>query len=255
MKALFVMATLLLAGAPVPLLSMDDNAPPADTGQAFDRSPVVLHQVAPKYPESMLKGGWEGTVYVKALIGVNGDVVEAEVVKTTVSASNGNEGEDQGASSSKEFRESSLAAVKQWKFAAAQFQGKPVSAWVTIPFRFKLSTDGKISQDETIIKKTVKDILDGTADTKKLVTDKADLIYEKQQVNLLDALNGKYPKISLFEGKDAVCVESSVSSLGDGNALVIWKSRLPKGKGERFHTVQLQNIDNAWKVVHWHVSW
>lgn len=255
MKTLFVMVAILFTSIPVPLFSTGGCTLPADTGRAFDKPPAVLDRVDPKYPESMLSAGWEGTVYVKALIGLSGNVEKAEVAKTTVFSSQGNEVEDQDASKSKEFRESSLTAVKQWKFTPAESQGKPVSIWITIPFRFKLSKDGETSRDEKAIKKTVSDILRGIGGSKNLVAEKADLIFGMQHVDLLAALNGKYPKIKLVEGKDAVCAESYISSVGEGDALVIWKSKLPAGKGERFHTIQLRKTENTWKVVHWHVSW
>jgi TonB family protein len=192
------------------------------------------------------------------LIDMNGKVANAEVENVTISSSRGNETEKQDESQSpesKDLRESALTAARQWKFTPAQFEGKPISAWITIPFRFKLSTGVKTSHDEKVIKKIVGEILDGTGKSKEFVAEKADLIFGKQNVNLLDVLNGKYPKIKLVEGKGAVCVESNISSLGDANALVIWKSKLPAGRGERFHSIQLRKMENAWKVIFWHVSW
>jgi hypothetical protein len=65
-----------------------------------------------------------------------------------------------------------------------------------------------------------------------------------QRVNLLDALNGKYSKVRLVEGEGAVCIDSNVSAFGDGTVLMVWKSKLPKSKGERFHTIQLRKMEN-----------
>jgi RNA polymerase sigma-70 factor (ECF subfamily) len=85
----------------------------------------------PKYPESMLMGGWEGPAYVEVPIDVNGNVADAEVESVTASSLKENEAEKQEESQSpesKDLRESALAAARQWKFTAVQFEGKPISA-------------------------------------------------------------------------------------------------------------------------------
>jgi hypothetical protein len=58
MKTILVIVAVLLTGIPVPSFSLDGGTLPADTGQVFDKAPVPLETVKPKYPESMLVGGW-----------------------------------------------------------------------------------------------------------------------------------------------------------------------------------------------------
>jgi periplasmic protein TonB len=96
---------------------------PIDT--VFDPAQVDLeHQtplprvtVGPRYPEPLRRNGIQGTVWIKALITPDGDVSQAEIMKTD------HEG----------FNQAALRAVIQWKFPPAP------ARWVAIPFRFRLN--------------------------------------------------------------------------------------------------------------------
>jgi protein TonB len=229
----------------------------SDTGSAFDKAPDVLNRTNPKYPESMLKGGWEATVFIKVLIDLNGNVADTKIEKISIAKSSA-DAESSQSIDGKEFQEAALAAVRQWKFTPAQLQGKPVSAWITIPFRFKLSTDKEVPPQLAELSTIIKRVLQGTdiEKSKECIAKKADLIYGKEQVNLLEVLNGKYPRIKLVEGNESLCLNENTHAFNENTAFVIWKSKLPKGKGERFHTIEFLNTkDYGWKIVHWHVSW
>lgn len=89
----------------------------------LDQPPVLVKRVIPKYPESAKVAGLEGTVWVKALVGLDGSVKKAVLVK------------QEGAP---EFESSALEAAKQMAFGPAKSKGQPVEFWVTIPFRFAL---------------------------------------------------------------------------------------------------------------------
>jgi TonB family protein len=95
----------------------------------YDKGPEAVKQVQAVYPETARKDKLEGTVWVKTLVDVAGKVAQVTVQK----------------SDGKIFEEAAIAAVKQWEFKPALLNGKPVSVWVSIPFRFKLS-DGDKSQ-------------------------------------------------------------------------------------------------------------
>jgi TonB family protein len=89
----------------------------------IEKQPVPAKRVMPDYPDNARKKNLEGTVWVKCLISRRGDVLKAIVVK----------------SDNPIFDEPSLGAMKQWKFVAASFKGKPVAVWVLMPFRFKIN--------------------------------------------------------------------------------------------------------------------
>ena len=93
-----------------------------------DVPPQPLSRVAPKYPESARAKGIEGIVYVKALVGADGVVRTAEVIKSEGGVP--------------ELEQAALEAAQAMKFAPAKKGGKAVAVWVTIPFRFALQKSG-----------------------------------------------------------------------------------------------------------------
>ena len=94
-------------------------------GPAYDERPRVLRQVEPAYPPLAKLTGIEGLVVLSLLIDETGKLQDVQVVKSL-----GNTGCDQAA----------VAAVKQYIFAPATRQGKPVIARVTLPVLFSLKT-------------------------------------------------------------------------------------------------------------------
>ncbi|MCI0691706.1 M56 family metallopeptidase [candidate division KSB1 bacterium] len=91
---------------------------------AFDKAPVVVKHVGPKYPELAIKAGIEGEVGVKIWVREDGKVEAVEIQKRS--------GTDTG------FEEAVIEAAKQFEFEPAMRQGKPVAVWVAIPFHFSL---------------------------------------------------------------------------------------------------------------------
>lgn len=83
----------------------------------------VVDMQPPQYPPSCRRMGIEGIVRVRALVGENGRVVQALVVKTS-----GDEKLDAAA----------LAAVSEWRFEPARRDGAPIRAWASVPIEFKL---------------------------------------------------------------------------------------------------------------------
>ncbi len=77
----------------------------------------------PVYPEMARNAGIEGQVVVKALVDVTGDVIEAEVMK-----SSGNQTLDAAA----------VEAAYKAKFTPAKQRDQPVRVYVSIPYRFTL---------------------------------------------------------------------------------------------------------------------
>jgi protein TonB len=94
---------------------------PADE-VSVEKGPEPIKNVQPTYPDAAKKSKTEGMVWVKVWVDEKGNVAEATVEK----------------SDAKVLDSAAVAAVKQWKFKPAISKGKPVSLWVTIPFKFKL---------------------------------------------------------------------------------------------------------------------
>lgn len=81
----------------------------------------------PPYPDLAKQAGVEGNVVVKALVDIDGKIIDAEILK-----SSGNTSLDQAA----------LSAAREARFSAAKQRDQFVRVWVSIPFKFSL-TSGK----------------------------------------------------------------------------------------------------------------
>jgi protein TonB len=89
--------------------------------------PQPINIPKPSYPDLARQAGVEGNVVVKALVDVDGTIIDAEILK-----SSGNTSLDQAA----------LAAARDSRFSAAKQRDQFVRVWVSIPFKFSL-TGGK----------------------------------------------------------------------------------------------------------------
>lgn len=78
---------------------------------------------SPTYPDLAIKAGIEGTTVVKALVDVDGSILEVKVL-----SSSGNQMLDREA----------LIAAKKAQFTPARQRDKNVRVWVSIPVKFKL---------------------------------------------------------------------------------------------------------------------
>lgn len=103
---------------------VDPEAPPGNI--EYDEAPVPTKQVMPKYPEDAMRDNLEGIVYLNVWITAEGTVKKAEVLKSDAAVLN----------------QAAIDAVRQWEFTPAKKDGKPIAVWVTIPFKFRLKTDG-----------------------------------------------------------------------------------------------------------------
>jgi protein TonB len=74
------------------------------------------------YPETAKRAGLEGKVLVKVFINKNGDVSNAEIIKSDHSI----------------FDSSAINALLKTKFTPARLKGQPVNVQITIPINFKL---------------------------------------------------------------------------------------------------------------------
>jgi protein TonB len=103
-------------------IQIDEDLPPPDF-VPYEKEPVVVKKVEPKYPEIALRAGLEGNVYMKVWVDKEGKVKKAVVLKS--------DGEI--------FNKAAEDAALQWVFTPAVMQKGPVAVWVSIPFRFRLS--------------------------------------------------------------------------------------------------------------------
>jgi len=124
--------------APEDIISPSEVPPPAPSsgnGTAF----FVAYDEPPKpiggfkaiqdklvYPELARKAGIEGTVTVQAQINESGKVVDTRILKSL--------GENNGCD------EAAVAAIKATQWEPAKAKGSPVTVWVSVPVRFKLSS-------------------------------------------------------------------------------------------------------------------
>ena len=103
-------------------LNIDDDTAPPDF-VPYEKEPTVVKQVIPKYPDLALRAGLEGNVFVKVWVDKEGKVRKVVLLKSDAPI----------------FEEAAIAAAKQYVFTPAVMQKGPVSVWVSIPFRFRLT--------------------------------------------------------------------------------------------------------------------
>jgi periplasmic protein TonB len=103
-------------------LKIEDDGPPPDF-VPYEKEPTVVKRVEPKYPDLALRAGLEGNVFVKVWVDKEGKVRKVVLLKSDAPI----------------FEEAAIAAANQWVFTPAVMQKGPVSVWVSIPFRFRLT--------------------------------------------------------------------------------------------------------------------
>ncbi|MBN1398272.1 MAG: energy transducer TonB [Bacteroidetes bacterium] len=109
-------------GATSAELQIEEDGPPPDF-VPYEKEPTVVRRVEPKYPELALRAGLEGNVFVKVWVDKEGKVRKVVLLKSDAPI----------------FEEAAIAAAQQWVFTPAVMQKGPVSVWVSIPFRFRLT--------------------------------------------------------------------------------------------------------------------
>ena len=127
MKLPTVLFFLLLGAAPTAGFSQsatDDDAPPPDY-VSYDKAPEPLKIVQPRYPAAARNSGAEGNVWVKLWVGKDGKVRKVIVSKSDAVALN----------------QAAVDAATQWTFTPAIIRNAPVSVWVRVPFKFRLTKE------------------------------------------------------------------------------------------------------------------
>lgn len=102
----------------------DEFAGVAD--EPASENPRYRQMHPPKYPVSAIKAHEQGRVVLRVHLDRKGNPIEALVDKTDPS------------DLLPDLGDAAIAAVMQWQFNPAHRHGRPVSAWVNVPFDFKL---------------------------------------------------------------------------------------------------------------------
>jgi len=112
----------LLAGAQT-AHAQGQPSPPGEVPGFGDYSvaelPEPIKKVAPVWPDEARRQGVTGTVMVQALVGKDGLVKDARVVKSIPP-----------------LDEAAVECVRQWVFKPARVHDAPVAVWVAIPVKF-----------------------------------------------------------------------------------------------------------------------
>jgi len=106
------------------------KAPSPDEFIAVDEMPEFITSVQPEYPKALADAHINGSVWIRALVAIDGTVAEARVV-------NPNQHE--------EFNTAALEAAYKGEFKPARKAGKPVPVWVTYQVQFR--TEGGVDDD------------------------------------------------------------------------------------------------------------
>jgi periplasmic protein TonB len=90
-----------------------------------EKYPEVVFKAVPEYPDIARRVALEGNVWVQILIAKDGKVKKALAVTSDADV----------------FVEPVKEAAMKWVFTPGIMNGKPVAVWVTIPFRFRLTSN------------------------------------------------------------------------------------------------------------------
>jgi TonB family protein len=99
-----------------------DAIPPSDS-IGCDKQPSVIENPVPDYPEELRTAKVQGVVWVKIWVSKDGTVKQARVIK----------------SSNQKLNKLAAETGMRWLFKPGETKGKPVDAWIFIPFKWKLS--------------------------------------------------------------------------------------------------------------------
>lgn len=91
------------------------------TSESVDELPRPQRQVAPEFPERARRQGLSGSVTLSLLVGVDGVVRDVKVLEANPPGV---------------FDQPATAAVRQWRFQPASYEGRPVAIRVTQTLRF-----------------------------------------------------------------------------------------------------------------------
>jgi periplasmic protein TonB len=120
-----VAAALLVTAAiaaPAIYASVDNTADQQKVRVGGDiKEPKKIKDVKPVYPEAAKAAGVQGIVIIEAIIGIDGSVNEAKVLRPIP-----------------ELDKAAIDAVMQWKYTPTLLNGDPVEVIMTVTVTFSL---------------------------------------------------------------------------------------------------------------------
>lgn len=111
---------------PIRVSPPQDDEFAASVDEPASENPRYRQQHPPKYPVSAIKAHEQGHVVLRVHVDARGNPIEAFVDKTDPP------------DLSPDLGDAAIAAIMQWQFNPAHRRGRPVGAWVYVPFDFKL---------------------------------------------------------------------------------------------------------------------
>lgn len=124
LPVLLLVSFLAQDPSPAPSAAPPSASPAADAVRVAGKDvpwPKRTKSLAPAYPAQAQAMGQRGIVIVQLLVGPDGKVVSAEVVRSVPP-----------------FDEAALVAVRQWEYDVTRVDGQAVSVQLTIPITFSL---------------------------------------------------------------------------------------------------------------------
>jgi protein TonB len=110
---------------PVPVENKPAAAEPTPVSPTtfipVEKEPQIVKLEKPQFPSFVWKTGMEGQVIVRVLIDTDGKPLDTQILKSTSSV----------------FEDGVIEAVMKSTFSPAQMGQGPVTAWLTIPFKFR----------------------------------------------------------------------------------------------------------------------
>lgn len=98
-----------------------ESGPPLPVGGDV-KAPRILQRVEPLYPQAMVKLRREGVVVVQCVIDRNGNVREAEVLRSPHPM----------------FNDAAVKAIREWRFGPGTLNGRPVDVTFVLTIHFEL---------------------------------------------------------------------------------------------------------------------
>jgi len=86
--------------------------------------PKAVYRAAPIYPAEARMKGIEGTVVLRALINEKGELLRAQITRSSGSIA---------------LDDAAMSALSEWKFSPAARGAGPITSWLEVPFRFILN--------------------------------------------------------------------------------------------------------------------
>ena len=91
---------------------------------SYEEAPAKISEILPVYPEIARRAGVEGSVWVRVLIGKDGRVLDAQILR--------------GSDANAGFEEAALRAAKKTIWKPAISGGQPVAVWISYKVEFRL---------------------------------------------------------------------------------------------------------------------